>query len=69
MKMTFASFVQIENGELRKELQKKQELLCQAAKAIELMEDSQRKQMESSSATVNDLTEQIECLQVRVLCK
>lgn len=56
---------QIENEDLRKELQKKQELLCQAAKAIELIEESQRKQVESSSTTIKDLTEQIECLQVR----
>lgn len=57
-------YIQIENEDLRKELQKKQELLCQAARAIELMEDSQRKQLESSSATIKDLTEKIECLQV-----
>lgn len=40
--------------------------MCQAAKAIELMEDSQRKQVESSSATIKDLTEKVECLQVCV---
>lgn len=64
--LTFSLFLsqKIENEDLRKELQKKQELLCQAAKAIELMEDSQRKQVESSSATIKELAEQIECLQV-----
>lgn len=60
----FSLMFQIENEDLRKELQKKQELLCQAAKAIELMEDSQRKQVESSSSTIKDLTEQVDCLQV-----
>lgn len=63
----FSLMFQIENEDLRKELQKKQELLCQAAKAIELMEDSQRKQVESSSSTIKDLTEQVDCLQVWLL--
>lgn len=58
--------LKIENEDLRIELQKKQELLCQAAKAIELMEDSQRKQVDSSSATIKELAEQIECLQSEI---
>lgn len=67
--LTCSAMFQIENEDLRKELQKKQELLCQAAKAIELMEDNQRKQEESSSATIKDLAEKIECLQVRLKIK
>lgn len=55
---------QVENEELRKELQEKQGLLCQAAKAMELMEDSQRKSQETNSITVADLTQKVQYLEV-----
>lgn len=57
----------MEIGELRKELQEKQDLLCQAAKAMELMEDSQRKSHNKSSLTITDLSQKIKCLEVRSL--
>lgn len=56
--------LKVENEELRKELQEKQDLLCQAAKAMELMEDSQKKSTDTSSATISDLTEKIQYLEV-----
>lgn len=49
---------------LRKELEDKQELLVQAAKAMELMETSQRKQQETNSMTKNDLEQKVHELEV-----
>lgn len=57
----------MEIGELRKELQEKQDLLCQAAKAMELMEESQRKAHNKSSLTITDLSQKIKYLEVRSL--
>lgn len=57
-------FVQVENEELRKELQEKQEILCQAAKAMELMGDSQKNSNDSNSAAVTELMRKIEVLEV-----
>lgn len=54
----------MEIGELRKELQEKQDLLCQAAKAMELMEESQRKSHDKSSTTITDLSQKIKYLEV-----
>lgn len=56
--------MQVEIGELRKELQEKQDLLCQAAKAMELMEESQRKSHDKSSMTITDLSQKIKYLEV-----
>lgn len=58
--------LQVENEELRKELQEKQDLLCQAAKAMELMEDSQKNSHDNNSATVIDLKQKIEMLEVLI---
>lgn len=55
----------MEIGELRKELQEKQDLLCQAAKAMELMEESQRKSHDKSSTTITELSQKIKYLEVR----
>lgn len=52
---------QVANEELRRELQDKQDLLCQAAKAMELMEGSQK---DSHEKTVVDLRQKIEMLEV-----
>lgn len=57
--------LKVENEELRKELQGKQELLCQAAKVIELMEESQRKSQDKSSVIIDDLTQKNHILEVR----
>lgn len=54
----------MEIGELRKELQEKQDLLCQAAEAMELMEESQRKAHDKSSMTITDLSQKIKYLEV-----
>ena len=58
---------QVENEELRKELQEKQDLLCQAAKAMELMEDSQKNSQDDNTATISDLSQKIEYLEVSAL--
>lgn len=51
---------------LRKELQEKQDLLCQAAKAMELMEDSQRKAAEQHRVVVNNLEQRLDLLQQEI---
>lgn len=60
----FYRLFQVEIGELRKELQEKQDLLCQAAEAMELMEESQRKAHDKSSMTITDLSQKIKYLEV-----
>lgn len=45
-------------------MEEKQELLVQAAKAMELMESSQRKQQEASCMTKNDLEQKVHELEV-----
>lgn len=57
--------LKVENEELKKELQGKQELLIQAAKVVELMEESQKKTQDQSVAKVADLEHKIHYLEVR----
>ncbi|XP_058825765.1 centrosomin isoform X2 [Topomyia yanbarensis] len=55
--------LKVEVESLRKDLQDKQDLLCQAAKAMELMEDGQRKAEDQHRAVVGDLEHRLELLQ------
>lgn len=55
----------MENEDLRNELKKKQELLTQAAKALESVEASQRKQQQSSEKTIESFKNEIKLYQVR----
>uniref|UniRef100_A0AAG5CSV6 Centrosomin N-terminal motif 1 domain-containing protein n=1 Tax=Anopheles atroparvus TaxID=41427 RepID=A0AAG5CSV6_ANOAO len=52
--------LKVEVESLRRELHEKQELLCQAAKAIELLEESHRKTEEKHREMVADLNNRIE---------
>ncbi|XP_058455577.1 centrosomin isoform X2 [Malaya genurostris] len=56
--------LKVEVESLRKDLQDKQDLLCQAAKAMELMEDSQRKAEGQHRALIGDLEHRLELLQL-----
>lgn len=56
--------LKVENEELRKELQSKQELLMQAAKVMELMEETQRKSEDKSSSIIADLSNKNQSLEV-----
>lgn len=55
--------VQLES--LKKEIQEKQDLLCQAAKAIELLEESQKSIEEGHSEKIDDLHKKIKFLEVK----
>lgn len=55
---------QVKNEELRKELEEKYQLLSQAATAMELMQESQRKSNDKSSATIAELSQKIKQLEV-----
>lgn len=65
----FPADFQVENEELRKELQEKQDLLCQAAKAMELMEDNERKTKETHSLQIADYKQKIQYLEVSLSYK
>lgn len=54
----------MENESLRKELQDKQELLCQAHKAIELMEQQHKEQIDKYQMLVDELHQKIELSEV-----
>lgn len=56
--------LKVEIESLRKELQDKQELVCQAAKAMELMEEEQKKSEEISLAKIDELQQRILFLEV-----
>ncbi|XP_055550682.1 centrosomin isoform X2 [Wyeomyia smithii] len=58
--------LKVEVESLRKDLQDKQDLLCQAAKAMELMEDSQRKAEEQHQTVVVDLEQRLDMLQQEI---
>ncbi|XP_053690716.1 centrosomin [Sabethes cyaneus] len=58
--------LKVEVESLRKDLQDKQDLLCQAAKAMELMEDSQRKAEEQHRVVVDDLEQRLDMLQQEI---
>jgi centrosomin len=54
----------VENESLRKELQEKQDLLCQASKAMELMEHQHKKQSNEAQMVIDDLNHKIEAMAV-----
>lgn len=54
----------MENESLRKDLQEKQELLCQASKAMELMENQHKKQSNDAQMIIDDLNHRIEAMSV-----
>lgn len=54
----------MENESLRKDLQEKQELLCQASKAMELMEHQHKKQNNEAQMIIDDLNHKIEAMAV-----
>lgn len=54
----------MENESLRKELQEKQELLCQASQAMELMENQHKKQTNEAQMIIDDLNHKIEAMAV-----
>lgn len=54
----------MENESLRKDVQEKQELLCQASKAMELMEQQHKKQNNEAQMIIDDLNHKIEALTV-----
>jgi len=56
--------LQVENESLRKELQEKQELLCQASKAMEMIENQQKKQSSDAQMVIDDLNHKIEAMAV-----
>lgn len=55
---------QVENESLRKELQEKQELLCQASKAMELMENQHKKESIEAQMIIDDSNHKIEAMTV-----
>lgn len=54
----------MENESLQKDVQEKQELLCQASKAMELMEQQHKKQNNEAQMIIDDLNHKIEALTV-----
>jgi centrosomin len=54
----------VENESLRKELEEKQELLCQASKAMELMDEQQKELHEKYQTITDELNRKIEILNV-----
>lgn len=61
--MTLTQF-QVDNEILKKELQQKQSLLCEAAKAMELMEEQQKENDEKSHGIIEELNQRIQYLEV-----
>lgn len=51
---------------MRKELQEKQDLLCQASKAMELMENQHKKQNNEAQMIIDDLNHKIEAMAVNL---
>lgn len=54
----------MENESLHKELQEKQELLCQASTAMDLLDKQQKQQYEKSQLIIDDLNHKIEMMNV-----
>lgn len=60
------SIFKVENGSLKGELQEKQELLCQAAKALELMEETEKKAHLQHQTLADEHRTRIKTLEVSV---
>lgn len=58
--------LKVEVASLSKEVQEKQELLCQAAKAMELMEEGQRKAEARHREIIDDMEHRLETLQLEI---
>lgn len=58
--------LKVELESLRKDLQEKQDLLCQAAKAMEMMEESQRKAEHHHREVLSDMEHRLEMLQQEI---
>lgn len=58
---------QIENENLLKEVAEKQDLLCQASKALELLDEQKGADLHRSQMTTEELNQKIESLQHEVL--
>ncbi|XP_055307658.1 CDK5 regulatory subunit-associated protein 2-like isoform X1 [Sitodiplosis mosellana] len=56
--------LKVENKELRKELQEKQNLLHEAAHAIEVLENSLKRQQELNNITITELADEIKYIEV-----
>ncbi|KAG5667763.1 hypothetical protein PVAND_015733 [Polypedilum vanderplanki] len=54
--------LKVENESLRKEVEEKQELLCQASKAMEMMENQHKKESNEAQMIVDDLNHKIEAM-------
>lgn len=66
MTLCFNDFhnLKVENESLHKELQEKQELLCQASTAMDLLDKQQKQQYEKSQLIIDDLNHKIEMMNV-----
>lgn len=64
--LTFGCFWQVEVESLRQDLQSKHDLLCQAVKAMEVLEESHKKAEERHRELVNDLNHRIENHQAEI---
>lgn len=51
---------------LRKELQEKQDLLCQAVKAMELEEDEHKKESQAKDEQIQNLQQNVEMLEQKL---
>lgn len=60
-------FLQVELESLRKELQEKQDLLCQAVKAMELEEDEHKKESVKKDEEIEKLLLQYEELEQKLM--
>lgn len=64
MYINISSTFQVQAEALRVELKEKQNLLCEAATALELMEQSQKSREEACQSTIEELNRKIEFLEV-----
>jgi hypothetical protein len=60
----FHFFTKVENESLRKELEEKQSLLCEASQALEIMENDHKKQSNDAQMMIDDLNHKIESMTV-----
>lgn len=58
--------LKVESESLRKELQEKQDLVCQAAKAMEIMEAEQKKYASVANSKIDELQRKIEFLEMEL---
>jgi centrosomin len=56
----------VENEAFRNELQEKQDLLIQAAKAMTLMEDSQKVADEKNQNIIDELNQKLELMEIEM---